>query len=327
MSNIGMMDSAFFVGRKELIDWINDTLEVNLQKVEQTASGAIACQLFDIMHPGQVSMSKVNWGANKDFEFVANYKVLQTAFTKLHVDRHIDVDRLIKGKYQDNLEFMQWFKRFFELATPDKSGYDLAGSRLRGKGGAEYNSTFGRGSGAAISASENAPPVRSASGATSKAPARSSAAAPSSRRTTAAPVDEPVKPTAIAAAAAVKTAAPRASAAIAPSTSVSKDNQAREIVELKESNEKLSQSIDDMKQEMDGLEKERNFYFDKLRDIEMMLQDLEDSGNGTELTASIFKILYATAEGFDRVAEEKEAEKKRLNGDMVVAEAEDEETF
>jgi hypothetical protein len=52
MSNIGMMDSAFFVGRKELIDWINDTLEINIQKVEQTASGAIACQLFDIMHPG-----------------------------------------------------------------------------------------------------------------------------------------------------------------------------------------------------------------------------------------------------------------------------------
>jgi RP/EB family microtubule-associated protein len=46
---------------------------------------------------GQVSMAKVNWAANKDFEYVANYKVLQTAFTKLHIDRHIDVDRLIKG--------------------------------------------------------------------------------------------------------------------------------------------------------------------------------------------------------------------------------------
>jgi RP/EB family microtubule-associated protein len=42
-------------------------------------------------------MAKVNWAANKDFEYVANYKVLQTAFTKLHIDRHIDVDRLIKG--------------------------------------------------------------------------------------------------------------------------------------------------------------------------------------------------------------------------------------
>ena len=54
MSNIGMMDGAFFVGRKEIMDWINETLGLNLSKVEETASGAIACQLLDIMHPGHV---------------------------------------------------------------------------------------------------------------------------------------------------------------------------------------------------------------------------------------------------------------------------------
>ena len=32
-SNIGMMDSAFFVGRKEILDWLNDVLELNLTKV------------------------------------------------------------------------------------------------------------------------------------------------------------------------------------------------------------------------------------------------------------------------------------------------------
>lgn len=53
MSNIGMMDGAFFVGRKEIIDWINQTLNLNLTKVEQTASGAIACQLLDMMYPGK----------------------------------------------------------------------------------------------------------------------------------------------------------------------------------------------------------------------------------------------------------------------------------
>ena len=53
-----------------------------------------------------------------------------------------------------------------------------------------------------------------------------------------------------------------------------------------------------MKLEMDGLERERDFYFNKLRDIEIMLQDIEESGQGTELTSAIFKILYATAEGF-----------------------------
>ncbi len=36
---------------------------------------------------GQVAMSKVNWAAKQDFEFVANYKILQTAFAKFHVDR------------------------------------------------------------------------------------------------------------------------------------------------------------------------------------------------------------------------------------------------
>lgn len=39
MSNIGLMEGAFFVGRKEIVDWINATLDINIQKVEDTASG------------------------------------------------------------------------------------------------------------------------------------------------------------------------------------------------------------------------------------------------------------------------------------------------
>lgn len=76
--------------------------------------------------------------------------------------------------------------------------------------------------------------------------------------------------------------------------------------------ERLQAVNDELQTDMNGIEKERDFYFDKLRDIEMMLQDLEDSGKGnnttrrtthntfpgTELTSKIFEILYATAEGF-----------------------------
>jgi RP/EB family microtubule-associated protein len=133
-ASIGLMEGAFFVGRKEIVDWINSTLELNISKVEDTASGAIACQLLDIMHPGLVPMSKVNWSASQSFEFVANYKILQTCFTKLNNDKFIDVDRLISGRYMDNLEFMQWFKRYYEMHVQDKGDYDCIGQRMKGKG-------------------------------------------------------------------------------------------------------------------------------------------------------------------------------------------------
>lgn len=34
-TNIGMMDSAYFVGRSEILSWINSTLQLSLSKVEE----------------------------------------------------------------------------------------------------------------------------------------------------------------------------------------------------------------------------------------------------------------------------------------------------
>jgi RP/EB family microtubule-associated protein len=82
-----------------------------------------------------VPMNKLNWSASQDFEYVGNYKILQSCFTKLNIDRFIDVDRLISGKYMDNLEFMQWFKRYYELNCVDKGNYDCKAQRAKGKGG------------------------------------------------------------------------------------------------------------------------------------------------------------------------------------------------
>lgn len=48
----------------------------------------------------------------------------------------------------------------------------------------------------------------------------------------------------------------------------------------------------DMKLSLDGLEKERDFYFGKLRDIELICQD---GGNGSNpVLNKIMEILYAT---------------------------------
>ena len=43
---------------------------------------------------------------------------------------------------------------------------------------------------------------------------------------------------------------------------------------------------------MDTLEKERDFYFGKLRDIEMLMQ--ANAGLTNELTENVLKILYAS---------------------------------
>lgn len=82
-----MMDAAYFVGRKEILEWLNGLLRLNLSKIEETASGAIACQLLDILYPGAVPMKRVKWNAKLEYEFVHNYKILQTAFTKLKIDK------------------------------------------------------------------------------------------------------------------------------------------------------------------------------------------------------------------------------------------------
>ena len=33
------MDPAYFVGRKAILDWLNNTFQMNLSKIEETASG------------------------------------------------------------------------------------------------------------------------------------------------------------------------------------------------------------------------------------------------------------------------------------------------
>jgi RP/EB family microtubule-associated protein len=61
---------------------------------------------MDAIYPGTFkSFSKVKWQAKFDYEYVENYKVLQDAFKKNNVSKVIDVERLIKCRYQDNLEF------------------------------------------------------------------------------------------------------------------------------------------------------------------------------------------------------------------------------
>ncbi|XP_024120309.1 microtubule-associated protein RP/EB family member 3 [Oryzias melastigma] len=111
------------LSRHDMLAWVNDSLHLNYTKVEQLCSGAAYCQFMDMLFPGCVLLKKVKFQAKLEHEFIHNFKVLQAAFKRMSVDKIIPVEKLVKGKFQDNFEFVQWFKKFFD-ANYDGKEYD-----------------------------------------------------------------------------------------------------------------------------------------------------------------------------------------------------------
>ncbi|XP_067269947.1 DNA (cytosine-5-)-methyltransferase 3 beta, duplicate a isoform X3 [Pseudorasbora parva] len=99
--------------RNEVLCWINETLHTNFTQVEQCRSGACFCQLIDLLFPGSIDMSKVNFESQKRSDFMQNYSLLQTAFRKLGITESVPVKELLTGKFRPNFTFMKWFKKFF----------------------------------------------------------------------------------------------------------------------------------------------------------------------------------------------------------------------
>jgi hypothetical protein len=77
-----------------------------------------------------------------------------------------------------------------------------------------------------------------------------------------------------------------------------------ELTETKKQLETEKQAGESLKEELLGMVKERDFYFDKLRAIEIFIQDYQESGKSNECTASVLRIMYATQDGFVTTDEE-----------------------
>lgn len=265
MSNVGRMDGAFFVSRTELLSWANGAFDLSLAKVEQCANGAVYCQIIDACHPGSVQMKKVNWMARDEHQCLPNYKVLQQAFDKIGIQRHIDVDKLVRGKYQDNLEMLQWIKTYFDR-TYAGDGYDAPSRRFSpvlpewASGGAGDGGSGGPRPSTGNSVS------RPASGTRPHVPSR-----PTPSRT---PGNM--------------------------SGGVGNRGVVAELEGLRDEHERLRDEVVDLKITVDGLETERDFYFQKLRDIEILCQALEahPDPNMTvgKFVDNVQRILYAKDE-------------------------------
>ncbi|XP_017050281.1 microtubule-associated protein RP/EB family member 1 isoform X2 [Drosophila ficusphila] len=269
------------LSRHDMLAWVNDCLQSQFSKIEELCTGAAYCQFMDMLFPNSVPVKRVKFRTNLEHEYIQNFKILQAGFKKMSVDKIIPVDKLIKGRFQDNFEFLQWFKKFFD-ANYDGREYDPVAQRA----GVKLGNGNGHGSngGSGVGSSNNdlhlmhRRPMQAPAGGVrmqpraiaqtvSKVLPRTNNAAPASRIT-----------------------------AGANNTGTVKKNDAANSVNNQQI-EEMSNQVMDMRINLEGLEKERDFYFSKLRDIEILCQEADD-GEAHPLIQKILDILYATEDGF-----------------------------
>lgn len=264
------------LSRHDILTWINDCLQAEFCKVEELCTGAAQCQLMDMLYPGSVAIKRIKFDTKLEHEYIQNFKLLQAAFTKLNVDKAVQVDRLVKGRFQDNFEFMQWFNKFF-MANYDGSAYaafEVRGCIRLGSGGARapqggglngHKTSATRGSRNSVDMGGRAHSAATRTSRTSLSnmgPARTSQS---------------------------RLNGSRAKTSSAPSTG-------RMSAEMAAQLEDLTQELIDMRLSIEGLEKERDFYFAKLRDIEVVIQEGAEAAD--PLASKILEVLYATEDGF-----------------------------
>ncbi|ORX93812.1 EB1 domain protein [Basidiobolus meristosporus CBS 931.73] len=234
--------------RAALLAWVNDLLQLNYTKIEQLGTGAAYCQILDSIY-GDVPLSKVKFEAKQEYEYLSNFKVLQTAFIKHKIDKSIAMEKLCKCRFQDNLDFLQWFKRFYDDCEP--GSYDP----VRRRQSILSNGTL-------------SPGMRSRGSITpsyqTKTPDRSNSRTGRN--------------------------------GVLKSGSSTRFTPSSEHLAMVED---LRHQVAEMQSQMETLERERDFYYNKLRMVEELAgQDINPEESAASIVRALHSVLYGTEDGF-----------------------------
>lgn len=120
--------------RQYLISWINEIIGVErYSKIEELCDGVGYCLVMDKIFPDCLSTSKIKYDTKIEIYKLQNLKLLQGSMTRCKVSQDVPINLLIKGKYQDNFEYAQWFKKFFDCNS-DCVDKENSSSSLRYQG-------------------------------------------------------------------------------------------------------------------------------------------------------------------------------------------------
>jgi RP/EB family microtubule-associated protein len=231
----------------------------------------------------------VNFAAKNEYDLLNNWKVIQSVFTAQGISKPIDVAKLVKGKTQDNLEFAQWFKTFFD-SKHDGSPYPAREKRaaLGKKPAVVKQAPTTEKKGLKQPTATPAPKA--------KVPAVIAKPIKPQQTATPTPTPTPVKPKI--APPAVKKAPTPTPAPVEAEAEAEPEQQQSPPVEEKINVEEYNATLAMLRETIEGLEKERNFYFQRLQAVEVYCQ--KDQNDNPIAKRDILAILYtedAPAEG------------------------------
>ncbi|XP_017489641.1 PREDICTED: microtubule-associated protein RP/EB family member 1-like, partial [Rhagoletis zephyria] len=239
------------MSRHDMLNWVNESLDADYKKVEELCSGAAYCNFMDMLFPGSIQLKKVKFRTNLEHEYIQNFKILQASFKKVGCDKEIMINKLVKGRFQDNFEFLQWFKKFFD------ANYD----------GREYNATEARGRQAIATSSSSVASV----GITKSVPSKPAPRPATYGSKIGGGPSNPVRN--------------------AFANNGRKNDYDSEV-------KKVEEKMQEINLLNDTLARERNFYFNKLREIEVLSQAESTSESEKEFKEQVLNILYAVEDGF-----------------------------
>ena len=133
VKNIAQPDAENVLNPVQYLNWINRQADLNYDQIEDLSDAIGYCVLTYKLYPKSILFRNV-CKENVDKEGKRNnWKILKVAFEKLQVKNNIDEKRYAQANEDLHLNFIQWFKEFYDKNKEELEKASLNESEIEEK--------------------------------------------------------------------------------------------------------------------------------------------------------------------------------------------------